>query len=201
MFVFGALLNAFAMVSPVYALEQAIADLTGLTVEWPILAFLFFAALVIEPLLLLGAAAILTRRWSGRGESLLDIVNRFARSLVPLGFGVWLAHYGFHFFTGVLTIIPVAQYAVQELGWPIFGEPQWQLGGLPEAVVFPMEIGFLGLGLVGSLLVAWRIAAGFASSRAHRAFLPWAGVSLLLFASACWILTQPMDMRGTLLAG
>src|SRR5690606_36936881 len=35
-FVFGALLNAFAIVSPVYALEQAIANVTRLRIEWPI---------------------------------------------------------------------------------------------------------------------------------------------------------------------
>lgn len=201
LFVFGALLNAFAMVSPVYALEQAISRWTGITVEWPILGLLFFVALVVEPVLLLGAAAVLTRRSARSPESLLAIVNRFARLLVPLGFGVWLAHYGFHFFTGVLTVVPVAQHAARSAGWPILGEPQWQLGGLPEAAVFPIEIGFLGLGLLGSLLVGWRISAGFAPRAAGRVFAPWAGVALLLFGSACWILTQPMDMRGTFLGG
>ena len=199
-FVFGALLNAFAMVSPVYALEQAIASASALRVEWPILGALFLAALVLEPVLLLGGAAALTRSWTGASASLWNIVNRFARSLVPFGFGVWLAHYGFHFFTGALTVVPVSQHAARNaLGWPILGAPQWQLGGLPEAVVFPMEIGFLCLGLLGTWLVAWRIATRFTPHAALRAFLPWAGVGLLLFATACWILSQPMDMRGTFL--
>lgn len=199
-FVFGALLNAFAMVSPVYALEQAIASVTGLRVEWPILGAIFLAGLVVEPLLLLGAAAMLTRTLTGAAAGLWSIVNRFARSLVPFGFGVWLAHYGFHFFTGALTVVPLSQYtAGNVVGWPILGEPQWQLGGLPESVVFPMEIGFLGLGLLGTWLVAWRIATQFAPRAAVRAFVPWAAVGLLLFATACWILSQPMDMRGTFL--
>jgi hypothetical protein len=201
-FVFGALLNAFAMTSPVYVLEQWIARWTGLTVEWPILGMLFVAALVVEPLVLLGGAAAITRRWAGKPASLWSVVNRFARSLVPLGFGVWLAHYGFHFFTGFLTVVPVTQSAVRDvMGWPMLGTPQWQLGGLPEAVVYPMELGFLGLGLLGSLLVGWRIAADFAPRQAAKAFAPWACVSLLLFATACWILSQPMDMRGTFLGG
>jgi hypothetical protein len=201
-FVFGALLNAFAMTSPVYAVEQTLAKWTGLAAEWPILGMLFVVALVVEPLLLLGGAAALTRRWSGKPARLWTVVNRFTRSLVPLGFGVWLAHYGFHFFTGALTLAPVVQSAARSfVGWSVLGEPQWQLGGLPEAVVFPMELGFLGLGLLGSLLVGWRIAADFAPHRPGLAFAPWAGVSLLLFATACWILTQPMDMRGTFLGG
>ncbi|MEO8164466.1 MAG: FesM, partial [Betaproteobacteria bacterium] len=158
-FTFGALLNAFAMTSPVYALEQWVADATGLRVEWPILAGMFTVALVLEPAILLGTAAVLTRRCVDSRESTLAIVNHFARSLVPIGFGIWLAHYGFHFLTGFLTVIPVAQNAaLQSFGWPMLGEPLWQLGGLPESVVFPMEVGFMGLGLLGSWIVAWSIA-------------------------------------------
>jgi hypothetical protein len=201
-FVFGALLNAFAMTSPVYVVEQAIAGWTGLTTEWPILGALFFAALVLEPAVLLGGAAYLTLRWTGERTEIVSVVNRFSRSLVPLGFGVWLAHYGFHFFTGALTVIPVTQNAARALaGWAVLGRPQWQLGGLPEAAVYPMELGFLGLGLLGSLLIGWRTATRFAPRAPGKAFLPWGAVSLLLFATANWILAQPMDMRGTFLGG
>jgi len=201
-FVFGALLNAFAMISPVYSLQQAIARATGLTVEWPILGFLFALALIVEPAVLLGGAAWLTRRAVSSSLSLGAILKKFSRSLVPLGFGVWLAHYGFHFLTGALTVIPVAQQAVRvATGRELLGAPRWQWGGLPESVVFPMELGFLGLGLLGTLMVGWRIASELAPERTFRAFAPWAFVSVLLFASACWILTQPMDMRGTFVAG
>ncbi len=202
-FVFGALLNAFAMVSPVYAFQQWIAGFTGLKVEWPILALIFGLMLVIEPLILLGGAAWASRMLTSTRESLWAVINRFAKSLVPLGFGIWLAHYGFHFFTGALTVIPVTQNAVRlATGRALLGEPLWQLGGLPEAVVYPMELGFLGLGLIGSLLIGWSIARDFApGARPMRAFAPWAVVSLLLFGAACWVLSQPMDMRGTFVAG
>ena len=201
-FTFGAILNAFAMTSPVYSLEQWIAGVTGLRVEWPILGAIFVVALVLEPAILLGGAAAVARKAAGLKEAVLPIVNRFARSLVPVGFGVWLAHYGFHFFTGFLTVIPVTQNAVEQaVGRSLFGEPMWQLGGLPESVVFPMEIGFLVLGLVGSWLVAWAIARELAPGRTGAAFAPWAVVHLVLFVSAVWIMTQPMDMRGTFLGG
>ncbi len=40
---------------------------------------------------------------------MLGVARRFAYSLVPLGFGMWLAHYSFHFFTSAGAIIPAAQ--------------------------------------------------------------------------------------------
>ena len=57
-----------------------------------------------------------------------------------------------------------------------------------------MEMGFLTLGLAGSLAVAHRIAA--TSRVPARAFAPWAALLALLFAAAVWIMSQPMDMRG-----
>jgi hypothetical protein len=154
--------------------------------------------LVVEPIVLLGGAAWMSRRLTSATESVWAISQRFARALVPLGFGIWLAHYGFHFFTGALTIIPVTQNAVRTAtGRALLGEPLWQWGGLPESVVYPMELGFLGLGLLGSLMVAWRVAREFAPGGAIRGFIPWAFVVVLLFAAACWVLSQPMEMRGT----
>lgn len=201
-FVFGALLNAFAMVSPVYVVEESISRWTGLTVEWPILGFLFFLGLILEPLILIGGAAWGTRKLTNLDESLWGISKKFTRSLIPLGFGVWLAHYGFHFFTGLFTVIPVSQSAIKDLtGRYTWGKPLWQLGGMPERYVFPLEVGFLGLGLLGALFVGWRIAQDQTPDTPWRGFLPWGIVSLLLCLSAFWILSQPMDMRGTFLGG
>lgn len=201
-FTFGAVLNAFAMISPVYALQQWMSRLTGLRVEWPILGAIFVTFLVLEPALLLGGAAAWTRRAAGASDKVLALVKRFAPCIVPMGFGIWLAHYGFHFFTGVLTIVPVVQNAVLEAyGSALLGQPQWQLGGLSESVVYPMEVGFMSLGLLGSLAVAWSIAREVAPRRTPAAFGPWAAVNVVLFASAMWVMSQPMDMRGTFLGG
>ncbi len=219
-FTFGAILNAFAMISPVYALENAIAKSTGLTVEWPILAAIFACLLVIEPALLLFGAAAISRRLSQSTDSLWGIVKQYAPSLLPIGFGIWLAHYGFHFFTGLLTVIPVSQNAAkQAFGSPWLGTPQWQLGGLPESIVYPIELGFLSLGLLGSWMVTWTITQRtniklertgttreIMSSPVYpkstmATLIPWAVLHFLLFASAVWIMNQPMDMRGTFLGG
>jgi polyferredoxin len=198
-FTFGALLNAFGMVSPVYALEAWLARVLHVSHEAPVLGLLFAAALVVEPVLLLGLAAWLTRRGTGSRERLLPLATRYAYALVPLGFGVWLAHYSFHFLTGLWTFIPVAQSALANLGWPLLGPPQWSLGGMRDALVYPLELGFLGLGLVGSLIVAYRIAEAEAPQRTGRAFAPWAGLCALLWIAAIWLLSQPMEMRATFL--
>ena len=68
---FGALLNAFGMVSPIYALESCLANLFGVKSELPVLAFVFALVLVVEPLLLIGLAAWITRVWSGSERPLV----------------------------------------------------------------------------------------------------------------------------------
>jgi ferredoxin len=200
-FTFGALLNAFGMVSPVYAVQAWLSRVLGTTHRGPILAILFIAGLVIEPVVLLGLAAWIARRLSGRREGLLALATRYAFSLVPLGFGIWLAHYAFHFFTGFLTVIPVTQNALVELGWPILGQPNWNLGGMRVSSVYPLELGFLSLGLIGSWIVAVRLARQDRPQGPWQLYLPWLVLHALLFASAIWLLTQPMEMRGTFLGG
>jgi hypothetical protein len=198
-FTFGALLNAFGMVSPVYVVQEWLSGLLGTTQRGPILALIFLFALVIEPVVLLGLAAGLSRRLSGSRDGLLPTVTRYAYSLIPIGFGIWLAHYAFHFLTGALTVVPVAQNALAQLGLSI--EPNWTLGGIRVSAVYPIEIGFLLLGLVGSWIVAVRLAHADAATAAWRAYLPWVILHALLAAAAFWLLSQPMEMRGTFLGG
>jgi len=198
-FSFGALLNALGMVSPVYALEQWLARVFGVNYELPVLAVIFTLFLICEPLLLIGSAAWLTRVWSGKKRSLISSAVRYSYSLVPLGFGIWLAHFGFHFLTVLFTFIPVTQSALAELGWAVLGQPHWGLPGLTPNVVQLLEFGFIILGLLGSLLVSYSIAATEESANPTRVFSVWAVVSLLIAASAFWLMSQPMEMRGVVL--
>jgi ferredoxin len=200
-FTFGALLNAFGMVSPVYAVETCLANLLGFSHEAPVLAILFTFFLVVEPVVLLGLAAWITQRWSGRPRGLVPTAVKYSYGLVPLGFGMWLAHYSFHFLTGFLTFIPVAQNAVASLGWPVLGTPQWTWTGMPLRLVRPIEMTLLGMGLAGSLALLFRMAEGEDENRPWRSFIPWAAVCLILSAAALWLLYQPMEMRATLLGG
>jgi hypothetical protein len=198
-FAFGALLNAFAMVSPVYALEQWLAQSLGMPIEAPVLAIVFGVFLVVEPVLLIGMATWITRAWSRNRGPVLPLAIRYSYSLVPIGFGIWLAHYSFHFLTGLLTFIPVTQAAVAELGRAMLGQPQWTLVGLPVNVVQIFEVGFIVLGLLGSLLTSYLLAATDREVQRARAFIPWAALSLVIAAAALWVMSQPMEMRGLVL--
>jgi ferredoxin len=200
-FCFGALMNAFGMVSPVYLVETWLGRVMHIHSQAAILGVLFGIFLVVEPALLLGLAAWSARTWAKVKSAWLPLVVRYTYALVPLGFGMWLAHYGFHFFTGLYTIVPVTQNALADLGWNIFGEPRWTLVGLPKYVVEPLEFGFLLLGMAGSLLIVWRLAEQDSEEHPFRAFIPWAAVCLLLFLASAWLMTQPMDMRATMMAG
>ena len=200
-FCFGSLMNAFGMVSPVYTVEAWLGRLLHIQQEAPILGLLFAVFLIVEPVILLGGAAWLTRAWAGVQDKWLSVTVRYTYSIAPLGFGMWLAHYGYHFFTGLYTIVPVTQNALADLGWPILGDPRWTLVGLPKTIVEPLEFGFLLLGLAGSLLVAWRLAEDDSEEHPVRAFTPWAAVCVILFAASVWLMLQPMDMRATMMAG
>ena len=198
-FSFGALLNAFGMVSPVYVFEQSLAHLFGVSHEFPVLASIFALFLLCEPVLLIGIASWLTRVFAGTKRPLLSLAVRYSYLFVPLGFGIWLAHFGFHFLTGLLTFIPVTQSAFADAGWALLGQPHWGLAGLAPNVVQVFEFGFIALGLVGSLIVAYSITAAEVAEHRARVFGLWATVVLLIAASAVWLMSQPMEMRGVVL--
>ena len=200
-FCFGALLNAFGMVSPVYAVETWLGRILHVSREAPVLGLIFAFFLVVEPIVLLGAAVWLTRAWGHVNRSAISLAVRYSYGLVPLGFGMWLAHYGFHFLTGLYTIIPVTQSAVASLGGAILGEPRWTLTGLPANLVQVIEIGFLLLGFAGSLTVTHGLAEEDSPNHAMRAFIPWAAVCTILWVAAMWLIFQPMEMRATLMTG
>lgn len=202
-FTFGALLNTFAMIGPVYAVEQWLARAMGTTSEAPVLGLVFFAGLVLLPLALCAGAAFLTRRLTSTSAfSIKDIAVRYVYALVPFGAGVWLAHYAFHFLTGVWTIVPVTQRAVVDaFGRALLGEPNWLWLGMRPGIVFPLQMGAVLLGAFGSLVLAHQISERDHPGVAGRAAAPWSVMVIGLAALALWILAQPMEMRGTGLGG
>ena len=197
-FTFAALVSAFAMTSPAYAIEQRLAAVLGATSEGPVLAIVFLVGLVLVPTLLLAAAGTLTRN----GGSLRQTIVAYAYALIPIGFGIWLAHYGFHLLTGALTIVPVVQSAVVDgFGRALLGAPLWGWVGLQPGAVFPVQLGCVILGAVGSLGMVHAISQRDQPSRAVLASAPWLAVVLVIAASAVWILSQPMEMRAVSFLG
>jgi len=202
--IFAAYLNAFGMITPVYTLQQTISGWLGTTQELPSLLIIFGVGFIVLPAILLSMTGYLSRLLSGRpNEPLGPLVRRFTYMLVPLAFGVWLAHYAFHFLTGAFTLIPVTQSFLNDSGFNV-GNPLWELGPIvPASWLFPMQTIFIYLGLFGSLLVGFQIAINYYKARhvALRAFIPWGVLSLLMMGAALWIMFQPMEMRGTIFLG
>jgi polyferredoxin len=196
-FVFGALLNAFAMTTPVHAAQLWTSRALGGAPDVVVLSLLSLAGLVVVPGLMLAGAAASTRMLIGARFTAGSLARRFIYGLVPFGFGVWLAHYSFHLLTGALVVVPVTQSAVFDLlGWPAFGEPRWLWTGLRAGAVFPIQVGFVLLGALGSVAVTQSIAQRDFDARAGRAALPWLVVLAVLTVVAVWMLSQPMEMRG-----
>ncbi|MCX6027780.1 MAG: FesM [Chloroflexi bacterium] len=221
-FVFGSFINAFAMIRPVYGLRENLARWLGTTSPVPGLALIFVIGLVVLPIVLVSGAAWLGRapfvfRRSSFLPPLRQITARYIYALVPLGFGMWLAHYSFHFLTGALTVVPVAQSFLADVGL-YRGAVQWGMGPVvPTDWLFPIEAVFMYAGATGSLIGAFQIARNQVESAplppnsggnslpprlggrgaVLAAAAPWMILTLLLLAFGLWVLVQPMEMRGT----
>jgi len=176
------LVNAFGMVPPVYPLMQAIASASGLTrlgftdrlVEGIALALIFGVGIALVVLATIAAtwiARMLTR--TARRDTLRAAYTAFAPALVPIGFGVWGAHYGFHFLIGFMDA---------------------------EIVALIQVIALVG-GFAGSMWVAQTIAARLYRRDALIGLLPWALVMLALMGVGWWLFSLPMEMRGTIVFG
>ena len=198
---FMGMTNAFGMVPPVYALIAQLAEvfdfLRGVgfspaAVEGVVLLVVFGTGNLLVPLAVLWAAIGLTRLLVRTEDGPRQIAATFAPAFVPIGFGVWLSHYLFHFLIGVWTIVPVFQ--------AFFGfEETFGLTSVPpDSVVLALvEGGFLLLGFGASLFVAQRRAVGRYGRQGFNAFVPWAIVFLLMMLFSLWVMGLPMEMRGT----
>jgi polyferredoxin len=213
--VFGAFANAGGMIGPVHTLNRRIAGLLGTGAPAMVQGVVFLGALVVLPLLIVGTAAAASRALAGGGsgreraagtaakrDTIISTATRFAYGLVPVGFGMWVAHYLYHFLGSGLTLVPVLQQFFVDRGAALLGRPNWMLGGLvPASWLEPIEILALEAGLLVSLAVLYGIARRVYGGAARRAFAPWALVVLLLGAGGAWILSQPMQMRGMEMPG
>jgi hypothetical protein len=199
--VFGAFANAAGMVGPVAEAQERLAVLVGIRSPLVATTAFYLLAVIVLPLLAVVGAATLSRRLGRLEAGTLEVATRYAYALVPLGFGMWLAHYCFHFLKSYDTAVPTAQRFLHELGWTALGEPHWVAACCrPVATWLPrLEILFLDLGLLLSLYTCYRITL-IRSPRlpqALAALAPWALLIALLFAAGIWLVFQPMQMRGT----
>jgi cytochrome c oxidase assembly factor CtaG/polyferredoxin len=202
--VFGAFVNAAGMVGPVQDWRERLTHGMGSPPALLMTTFFYVFGLIIGPGLLLAAAAAASRWLGGLHASCLEVANRFSFALLPIGLGMWLAHYSFHMLASFDAGAAVVQRFAGDLGWTILGEPQWARDCcVPVADwLLKLEILFLDLGLLCSLYAGYRVALGQSDrgDRVLRILAPWALLIAGLFVLGIWIVFQPMQMRGTLSA-
>ncbi|MCE9607290.1 MAG: cytochrome c oxidase assembly protein [Planctomycetia bacterium] len=206
--VFGAFANAGGMVAPVVEWQDRLRDSLRGVSQLLATSVYYLVALIAIPSGLVVGAAMLSRTLSRSKESIPTLIVRYSYAFVPIGFGMWLAHYSFHFFTSYDTIIPTTQRFAAGIGWFNFGEPQWQYSCCRPAVAWipQLETLMLDCGWLLSLYTGLRITEAHATdnnraTQTIKAFAPWALLISLLFLVGVWIIFQPMQMRGTLPAG
>ena len=206
-----ALVNAFGMVPPVYDFIRSVASALGASGEtvpvWAegvALALLFVFGGVVLPFAAMVGASTLSRTLTRTTAklSLRDTAAAFTPALVPLGLGMWAAHYGFHFLTGLFTIVPVTQSFLLDHGITLLGAPDWTMSGIQNLdLVALIQIGLLVGGFGTSILVAERAATRLYRRNSFAGLIPWALFLLALTALAFVVFTQPMEMRGTVYFG
>jgi hypothetical protein len=202
-FAFASLSNAFGMTPPFYDLYAWLSGVLGAS-EFALLAIIFTLLNLVAPVVLGLAAAWLSRSLGDPGEPLRVAFSRFVPAFVPLAFAIWLAHYGFHFVTGALTVAPVAQTFLLDHGLNWFGAPNWALGPImPGNWILPAQTVIVLAGFGLSLFVGNRISRrDFADpATARRVLLPWLLLLLLMAAAALATFNLPMEMRGTIFSG
>lgn len=202
---FAALVNAAGMVQPVVEGEARLAAAWGLASVEPIVTAGAVLGLVIVPAVTVWGASVLTRWIGGLRDGTLTVATRTSYALVPLAFGMWTAHYLFHFVTGVNGAWPPLARVAHAVG--LVG------GGSAGAVCLCGEdvagwllrgqLLLLDFGLLASLYYGYRTFTPEPARAGRRmlAFAPWACLLVLLFAAGVWLVFQPMQMRGTMMMG
>lgn len=199
---FMALTNAFGMVRPIYAVQAWLTAGLGIAADGLQILIIHTIFNLALPGVMLVAGAWASRRMLGvaTGEPLRRIAARFAPTFIPLGVGFWLAHYGFHFAIGGLTIVPIVQALLQDFGFGLFtGRPAWDLGALlPAELIFPLQVAAVMFGFLATLYAMARRGLGRAApDQALREILPWVLLAFGLTIAALQLFNLPMEMRGT----
>ena len=198
--VFSAFASAVAMVIPFRGWQDFLVAyfphasfLTGISL-------LFLLALVLCLVLLLGAAMLAGRSAGSGGKPVRRLWCRLSLALLPLGLAMWSSHVLFHLLTGWNSAWPVVQRIAMDFGSGWVGQPHWVMSSpmLSANTLLAAQVLLLDAGLLLSLYIGWQIASACAPRvrDAMQLIVPWAAVTVAMYASGVWILLQPMQMRG-----
>jgi hypothetical protein len=203
---FMGLSNAFGMVPPAIALQSTLAA-WGISSSGLRVLAIFLVGNVLLPALALTFGTSLSNALlpPALRQPARAVAARYAPAFVPMGLGVWIAHYGFHFVIGGATLLPVLQsFALDHAVTLLGASPQWNVGFLlPLPSIFPLQVVVLLAAFIASLAVCARRAlrTGLAPLDSLRELLPWAIVLTVITIAALSVFNLPMQMRGTFLAG
>lgn len=102
-------------------------------------------------------------------------------TLLPMGFFIWVSHYSFHLLTGLFAFVPLL-FKIEMTNSQM---------GIPTHIVTPIQYGLLLLGFLGSMTLVWT------SESDKKSLIKWSLTHTILFALSIWIMSLPMEMRGT----
>jgi hypothetical protein len=147
----------------------------------------FVIAMAIPVALLAGAALVAGRL---NGESLATNIARFGYAIIPLDVAGHVAHNLFHLFAEGKAVLFTAL--------PLFG--QISPGGSPALLSLgtlqAVQYLLIGLGLLGSLYAAYRIAKShYGAGQSWPTFLPYATLVVILGIMNVGLFMLPMAMR------
>jgi cytochrome c oxidase assembly factor CtaG/polyferredoxin len=192
---FGAFVNAAGMTGPVMMWMHHWHAKLRLSSMVPVVTVFYVLGLLIVPGILVAACGWASRYWGQLNLTPTGVICDFAPALIPVGFGMWLAHFSNHLLAGWSTIIPVVGRvlpATASVSGIAAFVPDW----LPS-----MELIFLDAGLLFTLYMVWRVACrvvdGVRSSLP--VLFPWALLGIALYSAGVWTVFQPMQMRGMMM--
>ena len=199
-FVFAAFANAAMMVGPISEWRDRLAKRLDLVSSVPITSVLFFIALILMPILLVGASVLAGRAIAGIRAPTRELIRRFSLALIPLATGMWAAHFLFHFLIGWKSTWPVFERVLGDLGVTM-ANPQGSLGaglGFSVTNVRILQTLLLDFGLLSTLYLGWRVARNYTLKLrlAFRVMAPWSSLAFGLYLFGVWTCLQPMQMRG-----
>ena len=199
---FMGLVNAFGMVRPVHTVLKWLSGALRLDSEAvQLLILLGVGSLILPGLAVFGASWLNARLAPPKAQDRpVKFAARYAPAFVPLSLGIWLAHYGFHFAIGGLTIVPVLQALLIDHGLgPVAGAPRWGLSYLlPVEWIFPLQVVIVLAGFAAGLYVLARVALRpqLQPAESFLELLPWAVILAALTVLSLSVFNLPMEMRG-----
>ncbi len=192
----AALANAFGMVPPAYTLLDTLTR-WGVPGEGVRILLLLAVLTLVLPWLAMRFLGWWHARHLEVARPWHRTVARLSPALIPLSFGIWAAHYGFHFLSTAWVLFPVVQEFARAHGWDL-GPPSWQPRPLlPPTWWYPIQVATV---LLGFGMTLWALRA-----RARRAFpgqpteallFPWVLLAMGVAWAAIAIFALPMEMRG-----